>query len=984
MKKVPLSRWEHRYLGEELFPETLSALEIEHFFTLDEPELALVRERRGPLNRLALALHVGFLKMTGNTLNSVERIPAAILDRLGRQLDCMPPRIATIRAFYRRRRRTLFEHHAAALRLLGRSELTPHAERGLVAYLRREATAVFDQADLMACARTWLVEHDYLLLRERDIRRHVIAARRSHEQVLFKVIAAAVPSEREAWVSRLLALTEGGEISHLEWLGVVASSRATKGLEEQIEKLDFLKELGADRLILPDLPLAGLEHFSRRMRSRKPAALARIKDPHRTIEVGCFLRLTMLRVTDASLTLLDHRIAALWRAARERAEEARVGRLRRLRELLGDLAGLAGDEALDAAELRSRLHGLIARFEPEREMTQVSAIRQELGRKSQDLARLLKTARAAALTVPADHQLTAAFTTLDAVAASSAAALPDGNAQPFGSSWQGLIEQPDRAAALGCFRAATLMALKRALRNRSVSVAHSLSHRAPEDKLIPLKLWQRNHGRFIRDLNLPTSPEKYLQRLEAGLTAGLVALAEAVEAGTVAIDGDELRLPRRKPGPKDPRVEPARQALARAIGDAQFPDVLMEIDGLARFSWILLGRPARSEQELVTLYAGLLGLGSDLSVAELTRMVTPIAADSLGQMVLRIEADGWLRAANDAVLHFMREHRIASLWGRGLFASADMMSLEATRMSLEATRYLWSARLDPRRRTYAVGTYAHVLDQWGILYDQPIVLNRRQAGAAIEGALRQGQVDQLERVAVDTHGFTHFAMALAKPVGFDLCPRLAKLKKRRLYLPKGLDVPQILQPIVAETVSRRAIGRGWDGFLRLGASVKHGWYPATEALDRFGSAAAGDPIYETGDALGKLLRTLYLCDYLSNPVFRTEILDLLNQGEAVHSLQRAIHNGMITAKHGRTTEQLGAISGALTLLANIVMAWNTRRIQAVIDRAPNDHPDEVLSRLAPIGHKHINMRGILTFDLARYRSSLLRPAPPATENRLSQ
>jgi Tn3 transposase DDE domain-containing protein len=102
--------------------------------------------------------------------------------------------------------------------------------------------------------------------------------------------------------------------------------------------------------------------------------------------------------------------------------------------------------------------------------------------------------------------------------------------------------------------------------------------------------------------------------------------------------------------PKDPRVEPARQALARAIGDVQFPDVLMEIDGLTRFSWVLLGRPAWSEQELVTLYAGLLGLGSDLSVAELTRMVTPVAADSLGQMVLRIEADGRLRAANDAVL----------------------------------------------------------------------------------------------------------------------------------------------------------------------------------------------------------------------------------------------------------------------------------------------------------------------------------------------
>jgi TnpA family transposase len=91
---------------------------------------------------------------------------------------------------------------------------------------------------------------------------------------------------------------------------------------------------------------------------------------------------------------------------------------------------------------------------------------------------------------------------------------------------------------------------------------------------------------------------------------------------------------------------------------------------------------------------------------------------------------------------------------------------------------------------------------------------------------------------------------LAKLVGFDLCPRLAKLKKRKLYLPRGLDVPEMLRPCVAETVSRRAIARGWEGLLRLGVSVKHGWYPATEALDRFGSAAPGDPVYEAGDSLG--------------------------------------------------------------------------------------------------------------------------------------
>ena len=103
--------------------------------------------------------------------------------------------------------------------------------------------------------------------------------------------------------------------------------------------------------------------------------------------------------------------------------------------------------------------------------------------------------------------------------------------------------------------------------------------------------------------------------------------------------------------------------------------------------------------------------------------------------------------------------------------------------------------------------------------------------------------------------------------------------------------------------------------------------PGDRSARPFGSAAVGDPVYEAGDSLGKLVRTLYLCDYFGNPVFRTEILDLLNQGEAVHSLQRAVYDGMITAKHGRTMEELGAISGALTLLANLVMAWNTHQLQ---------------------------------------------------------
>ena len=77
-------------------------------------------------------------------------------------------------------------------------------------------------------------------------------------------------------------------------------------------------------------------------------------------------------------------------------------------------------------------------------------------------------------------------------------------------------------------------------------------------------------------------------------------------------------------------------------------------------------------------------------------------------------------------------------------------------------------------------------------------------------------------------------------------------------------------------------------------------------------------------------------------------------------------------------EELGAISGALSLLTNIVMAWNTHRLQLAVDEAPGAYPDEALQGIAPIGFKHINLRGILTFDLSRLGPSLLdRPAAPA-------
>lgn len=168
-----------------------------------------------------------------------------------------------------------------------------------------------------------------------------------------------------------------------------------------------------------------------------------------------------------------------------------------------------------------------------------------------------------------------------------------------------------------------------------------------------------------------------------------------------------------------------------------------------------------------------------------------------------------------------------------------------------------------------------------------------------------------------------------------------------------------------------------DRVLRLASSVRDGWCPATFALDKYGSAARGEAAYETGTAIAKLMGTVYLCDYLSKPDFRREIGRTLSQGEAIHTLQRAIYAGPLTAKAGRTEEELTATSNALTLLTNVVMAWNAERMQGAIYRNAADFPDDHLRHVSPIAHAHVNMRGVMTFDLGDHRDALLgRRAEP--------
>src|SRR3546814_16879375 len=112
--------------------------------------------------------------------------------------------------------------------------------------------------------------------------------------------------------------------TRLEWLRDSPASRKTKGLADHIAKIDFLKKLGADRLHL-GLAAGMLKAQARSMLYRKPATLKRMRGERQTIDIACFLRLQLLRLTVGGLGMLAYRIADLWPRARTPANAADGG-----------------------------------------------------------------------------------------------------------------------------------------------------------------------------------------------------------------------------------------------------------------------------------------------------------------------------------------------------------------------------------------------------------------------------------------------------------------------------------------------------------------------------------------------------------------------------------------------------------------------------------------------------------------------------------
>src|SRR5215469_3507897 len=134
---------------------------------------------------------------------------------------------------------------------------------------------------------------------------------------------------------------------------------------------------------------------------------------------------------------------------------------------------------------------------------------------------------------------------------------------------------------------------------------------------------------------------------------------------------------------------------------------------------------------------------------------------------------------------------------------------------------------------------------------------------------------------------------------------------------------------------------------------------------------------------GRLVITLYLLRYIDDEAYRRRILVQLNRGEGRHQLTRTVFHGKRGELRQRYREGQEDQLGALGLVVNVIVLWNTVYMDAALNQLRAEGFDARaadVARLSPLGFDHINMLGRYAFALPdSVAQGQLRPLRNAEE-----
>lgn len=941
--------------------------DVVRYHSLEETDLAAVREARTPETRLGYALQLCCLRYPGRHLQKGELLPALMLDHIAEQIDVD----ADVIARFARRVQTRYEQLAAIKRRFGFCDLTRPRRAELAAWLSVEAIGLTEGKVLIELLIDRMREQRIIIPGVSVIERMAGEAMHAADLQVTNDVFATIDKDRREALEALLSEKAHAQQSRLSWLREPAARVGSRSLHEILDKIDLLRATGYAAIAVP------LEYHQRlALMSREGArftaqALQQMGTARRLTTLVATLRELEATLTDAAIGMFSAIVGRANLNARKRLEEtiavaddqgrARLTRIAAVLEALTKAARSSGDIAqaviavadLDVIEADAAL--IRRTVKPGRpdilgELAPEYRVFKQVG--DRFLATLTFDGRTA--TGP----LRTAMQVLIELGGNWRKALPPDI--PLGHielRWHKHVVAGGKIDRT-YWELATYFAVSSALASGDLWVPSSRVHRSLDDLLTPSA-----PATAKSPVPLPQYPrlsaDEWIAQKSAELDAALLDTARGLSGkDPLLFTGDKLRFPK---GPKhdDLDNDPAKLLALRTYGalpTIRITDVLSQVAKwtgfVEHFGHVSSGLPPSDERAFL---AALIAESTNLGLTRMADICGVASRRALLRMQTWHMREDTFRAALACLTDAIHAEPMAAWFGEGWRASADGQHFYLGGPGEGGGTVNAHYGRDP-----IVKIYTTITDRYAPLHQTVIAGTAGEAIHALDGILGHESAATISSFHTDGGGVSDIVFAVMHLLGLNFEPRIPRLSDRRLYAFEPRARYGKLAPLFGHRLDDNIIRNHWDDVGPMVEAMRNKVVTPSVILKKLSAFRQQNSVATALREIGRVERTLFTLRWFEDPALRRQVTAELNKGEARNTLARAVAFHRLGRFRDRGHENQQTRAAALNLVTAAIILFNCRYLDRAVGalklRGIAGH-EEALRQLSPLGWDHINLTG---------------------------
>ena len=954
------------------------------YYTFSKRDLEIINKRRREENRLGFAVQLAVLRYPGWPYTHIKSIPDSVLLYISKQIGATPSSLS----LYPQRENTLWDHLKEIRSEYDFVTFALKEYRLTFKHLHQLALENGDAIHLLHECLNFLRKNKIILPAFTTLERMVWEARAMAEKKLFNTVSQSLTNEQKEKLEEIITSQQSSESNKtiLGWLKEPPGHPSPETFLKVIERLEYIRGMKLESVNISHLHRNRLLQLSRLGSRYEPYAFRDFQENKRYSILTVYLLQLTQELTDKAFDIHDRQILSLLSKGRKAQEEIQKQNGKKLNEKvihftsIGQALIKAKEEKLDVFEVLESViewNSFVSSVEEAQELARPSDYDYldllqkrfySLRKYTPTLLRVLEFH-----STKANEPLLQAVEIIRGMNESRKRKVPDDSPVDFISKrWKKhLYEDDGTTINRHYYEMAVLTELREHVRAGDVSIIGSRQYKDFEEYLFSEDTW--NQTKENTRLSVSLSFDDYVMERANSLNKRLKWLAaNSNKLDGVSLEKGKLSIARlEKDVPEEAKKFSA--SLYQMLPRIKLTDLLMDVAHITGFHEQFThasNNRKPDKEETIIIMAALLGMGMNIGLSKMAEATPGLTYKQLANVSQWRMYEDAMNKAQAVLVNFHHKLQLSFYWGDGTTSSSDGMRMQLGVSSLHADA-------NPHYGTGKGATiYRFTSDQFSSYYTKIIHTNSRDAIHVLDGLLHHETDLNIEEHYTDTAGYTDQIFGLTHLLGFKFAPRIRDLSDSKLFtIGKASEYPN-LEAILRGQINTKVIKENYEDVLRLAHSIREGTVSASLIMGKLGSYSRQNSLATALREMGRLEKTIFILNYISDESIRRKIQRGLNKGEAMNGLARAIFFGKQGELRERTIQHQLQRASALNIIINAISIWNTLHLTKAVEyqKRTGSFNEDLLHHMSPLGWEHINLLGEYHFNLEKLVSlDSLRP-----------